>query len=129
MHASRSALALLFSTVVAITYAGAAAAAICDVEIDLQYNLFVVTIDGEPFKGKRYIAYEDVVMLRDVLVETGECQLPAQVYACEVVVDGSGTHTVLRGGLDFSGLATFESRAGAVEYAHELEADNVCVVQ
>ena len=113
----------------ALGFAHSAPAAICDVEIDLQYNLFVITVDGQPFKGKRYIAYEDVVMLRDVLVETGECRLPATVYPCEVIDTGEGAYTVMRGGVDFSGLITFTSRDGATQYANELEADEVCVFE
>ena len=101
-------------------------AAVCDLDIDLVYNLYVVSVDGEPFKGKRYIAYEDVLLLRDVLVETGECALAPPGLRCELVDNHDGTFAVHRGGVNFTGPATFTSEAAASKFAAELLADQVC---
>lgn len=49
------------------------AAPTCSVEVHPRFNLYVVSVDGVPFKNKHYIDRDDASQLSRVLVESGYC--------------------------------------------------------
>lgn len=56
------------------------AAPVCGIEIHPRFNLYVVNVDGKPFKNKHYVDYDDAALLHRVLVDGGRC-VPAQTVA------------------------------------------------
>lgn len=60
----------------------ARAAPTCSVEVHPRFNLYVVSVDGKPFKNKHYIDREDAALLSRVLVESGQCVAARKVATC-----------------------------------------------
>lgn len=67
---------------------GAALAATCSIDIHPRFNLYVINVDGKPFKNKHYVDYGDAALLRSVLVEAGRCVPVEKLAKC-----GSGGST------------------------------------
>jgi hypothetical protein len=105
-----------------------AAAVDCDVQVDSR-SLYTVTLDGRPYKNKRYVSYDDALMLRDVLVATGACRLADPVHRCEVREEGAGGFKVIRGGSVFVGFSSHASYEAAYAEARKLAEKHLCVLK
>ena len=67
-----------------LLYASAGAAApTCSVEIHPRFNLYVISVNGMPFKNKHYVDYDDAALLHKVLVDSGHCVAAQKVARCD----------------------------------------------
>lgn len=105
-----------------------AVAATCDVEVD-EHSLFTVTVDGRPFKDKRFVTYDDAVRLRDVLVYSGACRRQSELARCEVRDAGAGLFKVVRGGREFDVHSRHASYERAYADAKRLERLHLCYLE
>ena len=53
-------------------------------------GLLAVFLGDRPYKGKAYVAHDDVVRLREVLIATGECQRDLVQESCSVRQTSTG---------------------------------------
>lgn len=118
----RSALAALLAFWYQVT-----PAVVCDLEVD-QHSLYVVTIDGQGYKNKRYLTWDDAVKLRDVLIASGSCQPNKKIVrTCSVTEFESGKFAVLRDGTVFDARARDTSHASAVRLLGALKRKRICL--
>ena len=122
---------VLAATCLAWRPAAAASTSICDIEVvtSLNHQLYAVTVNGEAFKGKKYLHYTDAVGLRDVLLSTGECVRPKQMRACDVLKTSAGGYTVTRAGNIYDVKMSFGSEKAARKHARKLQRKHICLVQ
>ena len=59
------------------------AAPTCSIEIHPRFNLYVISVDGKPFKNKHYVDYDDAALLQRVLVDAGDCVPVQKVAKCD----------------------------------------------
>ncbi|MDX1432639.1 MAG: hypothetical protein R3286_09340 [Gammaproteobacteria bacterium] len=107
---------------------GHAVAATCDIEVDAR-SLYSVTVDGQPFKDKRYLTYDDALGLRDVLVSSGVCKRAQPSRKCSVRKEGAGIYKLTRGGTEFDRHAVYSSYETAFAEARKLADRQVCYVE
>ena len=115
----------LLALVVLGCAAGPAQAAVCDIEVDPNFPLYMVTVDGKAFKNKRYVDPTDALALRDVLVSTGVCQRTKKLRRCSVR-ENSGQYVVFRGNVNFDPMAVFKKPERAKRHARKLAKDHLC---
>jgi len=103
-----------------------APAAICDIEVDPSFPLYMVTVDGEAFKKKRYADPDDALRLRDYLVESGLCVRPAKLVKCSVRQSAAGKYVVFRGDVHYDPMAQFSSDDRARRLARKMAQTHLC---
>lgn len=80
-------------------YASASAAApTCGIEIHPRFNLYVISVDGKPFKNKHYVDYDDAALLQRVLVDSGHCVPSQKVAKCGTGAPSDDGNKVLLAG-------------------------------
>ena len=122
----RAPLASTVTLLGALLFAGSANAAICDVEVDPNFPLYMVTVDGEAFKNKRYVDPSDALNLRDVLVSSGVCTRNNRLQQCSVRRSAAGKFVVYRGNVNFDPLAIFNDNANARRHARQMASNHLC---
>ena len=115
----------LLALVVLGCAAGPAQAAVCDIEVDPSFPLYMVTVDGQAFKNKRYVDPSDALALRDVLVSSGVCQRTKKLKRCSVR-ESSGQYVVYRGNVHFDPMAVFKKPERAKSRARKYAKDHLC---
>ena len=107
--------------------AAANAAPTCDIDVESRYGLYLVTVDGEAYKGKMYVTHDDAVRLRDVLIHSGHCLRARQLKRCAVRIVSKGKFKIQRGGADFfQPKVTFASVGDARVQAKRLAQVELC---
>lgn len=110
----------------ALLQAGTAQAVVCDIEVDRNFPLYLVTVDGEAFKKKRYADPDDALRLRDYLVDSGLCKRPAKLRKCSVRQSAAGKYVVFRGDVHYDQMAQFDSGDRARRLARKMAKTHLC---
>jgi hypothetical protein len=106
--------------------AASAAQSLCDIEVDPRMNLYKVMANGKPFKGKRYLTWDDALLLRNVLVTSGVCKRVAPAKFCEVQLLTAGAYAVMRDGVNFDPIEKLRTLGAAHKYAKRLAKVKLC---
>ena len=93
------------------------------------YQHEIVTVDGQPFRNKHYLTYDDAVSLRDVLVSTGMCRQSQNLRRCAVRSAGGGLFAVHRGGVNFHAKVSFATYEAALEQVKALVSAKLCYLE
>jgi hypothetical protein len=101
-------------------------AAVCDIEVDPSFPLYMVTVDGQAFKNKRYVDPSDALGLRDVLVESGMCIRSTRLRPCSVRKAKGGKYVVYRGKVNFDPMAVFAKPERANRHAKKMAKAHLC---
>lgn len=99
---------------------------LCDIQVDTRMNLYMVMADGEPYKEKRYLTWDDAVLLRDFLVSAGVCERAAPAKACKVKLLTAGDYAVIRDGVSFDPYTKLRTLDAAHKYAAKLAKVRLC---
>ena len=122
----RHLLAMCFLGALSLTM-GEAQAATCELQVDEQMGVYIIALDGAPFKNKRYLTYQDAVKLRDVLISSGTCRHPKNLRKCGVVELGVGKYAITWGGMTFDKYTSYASREMASRDIVKLTKKRICV--
>lgn len=106
--------------------AGKKATNLCDIEVDPRMSLYMVMAGGKPYKGKRYLTWDDALRLRDFLVSAGECKRAAPAKLCEVKLLTAGAYAVMRDGVSFDPYTKLRTLEAAHKYAAKLARVRLC---
>ena len=106
---------------------GEAQAATCELQVDAQMGMYIIALDGAPFKDKRYLTYQDALKLRDVLIGSGTCRHPKNLRKCGVVELGVGKFAITWGGVNFDKYTSYKSREHAGKDLRKLAKKKICV--
>lgn len=98
----------------------------CDIEVDTQMSVYMVTVGGVPYRNKRYLTYDDAVRLRDVLVSAGACDRAGPPRRCQLKLRAAGDYAIIRGGVNFDRYAKLRTLKAARKYASKLEKLKLC---
>jgi hypothetical protein len=99
---------------------------VCDVELDSRMSVYMVTVAGEPYRGKRYLTFDDAVKLRDVLKGAGACDRLAAPRACKVKLLAAGDYAIMRDGVNFDPYAKLRTLKQARRYARSMVRMKLC---
>ncbi|MFT5176566.1 MAG: hypothetical protein ACI8W7_004762 [Gammaproteobacteria bacterium] len=126
MNACRIVLCGVLSLFGVNSFADGAADDLCDIKVDTRMNLYMVMADGEPFKGKRYLTWDDAVRLRDFLITDGVCARAAPAKHCTVKLLIAGDYAVMRDGVSFDPFTKLRTLDAAHKYAATLVKVRLC---
>lgn len=99
---------------------------LCDIKVDPRMSLYMVMADGQPYKNKRYLTWDDALRLRDVLVSAGVCVRAAPAKRCEVKLLTAGDYIVMRDGVSFDPYTKLRTLDAAHKYAAKLAKVRLC---
>jgi len=88
--------------------------------------LLAVFLGDRPYKGKAYIAHDDVVRLREVLVSTGKCQRDLVEESCSVRQTSAGRFQIHFGAKPLYKRETHHSSSVADKQLRELVQVGFC---
>ena len=106
--------------------ADGAAGDLCDIKVDTRMNLYMVMADGQPFKDKRYLTWDDALRLRDFLIADGVCTRAAPAKECTVKLRTAGDYVVIRDGVSFDPYTKLRTLDAAHNYAATLAKVRLC---
>ena len=98
----------------------------CDIQVDARMSVYMVMVDSEPYRDKRYLTWDDALKLRDVLVSAGACERASRPKPCKLELAAAGKYMVLRDGVDFDPYAQLRTLNAARSYARTLERAKLC---
>ena len=101
---------------------------LCDIVLDTRLSVYIVTVDGEAYRNKRYLTVEDAVKLRDVLFSAGACGELAPPRRCEVKLLAAGDYAIMRDGVNFDPYATLRTLKQATRYVRRLAKKKICTI-
>ena len=99
---------------------------LCDIQVDTRMSLYMVMADGQPYRDKRYLTWDDALKLRDFLVADGVCERAAPAKDCEVKLLTAGDYAVIRDGVSFDPYVKLRTLDAAHEYAATLAKVKLC---
>jgi hypothetical protein len=119
-------LAVLFSFPWRAGLADGGASGECDIQVDLRMSVYMVMVEGEAYRGKRYLTWDDALKLRDVLVSAGACERASRPKPCKLELASAGNYVVLRDGVNFDPYIKLRTLGAARKYARRLERVKLC---
>lgn len=100
---------------------------LCDIRVDTRMSVYMVMVGETVFQDKRYLTWDDAMLLRDVLVSSGTCDTVAPPRKCDVKLVAAGNYAVMRDGVDFDRHANLRTLEAAQAYAKKLVKFKLCL--